>query len=109
MIRSNGQTVFVGGDFVYAGLLNCGYVCSLSIDHLQWAQISQNSLGGTVNDMVVQNNGTIVVVGDLKVDNTPTPIAQLGNNRWTAFTASVSQPQSLLLTPDGKQYIVSGR
>ncbi|RCH85419.1 hypothetical protein CU097_004925 [Rhizopus azygosporus] len=109
VIRSNGQTVFVGGDFDYAGLLNCGCVCSLSIDHLQWAQVSQNSLGGTVNDMVVQNNGTIVVAGDLKVDNTPTPIAQLGNNRWTAFTASVSQPQSLLLTPDGKQYIISGR
>lgn len=108
MIRSNRESVFVGGNFNYAGLLNCGSICSLSTDNLQWKLVGGNSLTGTVNDVSVENNGTIIAVGDLRVDNSATSIAQLNNYIWSASSTSLTAPRSLLAQGSG-QYIISGR
>lgn len=108
MIRSNRESVFVGGNFNYAGLLSCGSICSLSTSTLQWKLVGGNSLTGTVNDVSVENNGTIIAVGDLRVDNSATSIAQLNNYIWSASSTSLTAPQSLL-AQGSQQYIISGR
>ncbi|CAO3672752.1 unnamed protein product [Rhizopus stolonifer] len=107
-MRSNGESVFIAGNFDYAGTLNCGSLCALSTQTLQWKLVGGNSLTGTVNDLSVQDNGTIVAVGDLKVDGQQTPIAELNNQIWTAFSASVTAPTSLLAQGSGN-YVMSGR
>ncbi|KAI8979857.1 cortical protein marker for cell polarity-domain-containing protein [Mycotypha africana] len=69
--QDDGKKIYIGGQFAYAGLLNCNAVCLFSMETRQWTQaVSTGQLSGTVNDMFIDSQGMMTVVGDLvTVDN----------------------------------------
>ncbi|KAL0075325.1 cortical protein marker for cell polarity-domain-containing protein [Phycomyces blakesleeanus] len=74
-LHPNGESIIVGGDFIKAGSLDCGPVCSFNISNHKW-DISGNGLKGHAYQLTSSTEG-IVVAGDLTVGNQPTLVAQL--------------------------------
>ncbi|KAI9248613.1 cortical protein marker for cell polarity-domain-containing protein [Sporodiniella umbellata] len=109
VLRSNQASVFVGGRFDQAGAVVCGPLCALSTHDLSWSSLGENRLTGKLSDFVLQEEGTIVAVGDLAVDGQRTSLAQLENNRWIAPWLPVEMPSlTTLVALDTQRYMVSG-
>ncbi|KAI8879132.1 hypothetical protein K501DRAFT_336282 [Backusella circina FSU 941] len=111
--QPNGQYVYVGGQFAYAGFLNCGAICAFSLETRQWTQASQG-VQGTINDIVIQN-GKITVIGELTINQQQTNIAQLGgdNTPWSVPSSNpfpaFGTPTSLINYDEGSnQLMVAG-
>ncbi|KAI7888659.1 cortical protein marker for cell polarity-domain-containing protein [Mucor mucedo] len=107
--QSDGKSIFVAGNFSFAGLLNCDAICSLASDSRQWSQVSQG-IEGNVMDMSIYKD-SITVVGDLKVGSTMTGLAVLDNvNAASWRTAANDFTSTSSLVNDGTgNFIISGR
>ncbi|KAL9538674.1 hypothetical protein MBANPS3_010757 [Mucor bainieri] len=112
--QGDGKSVYVGGDFSFAGMLNCDGLCVLSLDTRQWTQPNQG-ISGTVNDMYIDDTTRLLtVVGNLTVNqNTPTSLASLDTSSntatWTAapFNEQYTTPSALLYDSDN-QFLLTG-
>jgi hypothetical protein len=109
--QADGKSIYVGGNFSYAGLLNCNSICLLSTDTRQWNQVNQD-ISGDVQDMAVDDNGMVTVVGDLSLGNSKTILASLDKttNTWQpAPTHSDIATLSAILQESGSHYLVAGK
>lgn len=88
--QPNGKSIFVGGNFSFAGLLNCNSICMLDTTSRQWSQLNQG-ISGNIKDMAVSDGGAVTVVGALSVNNANTALAVLDNIN-TASWRSISVP-----------------
>ncbi|MCJ1354538.1 MAG: hypothetical protein MMC33_004527 [Icmadophila ericetorum] len=102
-IRPGTAEVYVGGSFEKAGNLACPSVCICNQNSSQWTRPGDN-FNGTVNLMTWANADTLIVAGDLKVDNIPLYMATYyaPNNEWTPFNLDnpLSGPVTAM-TPSG--------
>lgn len=111
MIRpqSDGKSIYIGGNFSYAGLLNCNSICALSSSSRQWSQVSQG-IEGNVKDMSIYKD-SITVVGDLMVGSIATGLAVLDNLNaasWRTAPNEITSTSSLVNDGTGN-FLVSGR
>lgn len=112
--QGDGKSVYVGGDFSFAGMLNCDGLCVLSLETRQWTQPNQG-ISGTVNDMYMDEASRLLtVVGNLTVNqNTPTSLASIDTSSntaaWTAapFNEQYTSPSALLYDSDNK-FLLTG-
>ncbi|RCI06116.1 hypothetical protein CU098_012425 [Rhizopus stolonifer] len=106
------KSIYVAGDFAYAGLLDCNSICKLSTNSRQWNQVNQG-ISGTVNDMLVDDNGLLTVVGDLTVGQSKSSLATIDTTSssasWNAAPSDnqVTLPTSVVHQSD-QTYLVSG-
>ncbi|KAL0136191.1 cortical protein marker for cell polarity-domain-containing protein [Mucor lusitanicus] len=112
--QGDGKSVYVGGDFAFAGMLNCDGLCVLSLETRQWTQPNQG-ISGTVNDMYMdETTRLLTVVGNLTVNqNSPTSLASIDTTSntatWTAapFNEQYTAPSALLYDSDN-QFLLTG-
>ncbi|KAK4510960.1 uncharacterized protein ATC70_000069 [Mucor velutinosus] len=112
--QGDGKSVYVGGDFSFAGMLNCDGLCVLSLETRQWTQPNQG-ISGIVNDMYIDDTTRLLTVaGNLIVNqNTPTPLASIDTSSntatWTAAPANeqYTSPTALLYDSDD-QFLLTG-
>ncbi|GAN09707.1 cellular morphogenesis protein [Mucor ambiguus] len=110
----DGKSVYVGGDFAFAGMLNCDGLCVLSLETRQWTQPNQG-ISGTINDMYIDDTTRLLtVVGNLTVNqNTPTSLASIDTSSntatWTAapLNEQYTSPSALLYDSDN-QFLLTG-
>lgn len=111
MIRpqTDGKSFYIGGNFTYAGLLNCNSICALASDSRQWSQISQN-IQGNIKDMSIFKD-SITVVGDLVVGSKVTGLAVLDNINAVSWRSASNDIMSITsLVNDGTgNFIITGR
>lgn len=113
--QGDGKSIYVGGGFSFAGMLNCNGICLLSMDNRQWTQVNQG-ISGTINDMYIDENSRLLtVVGDITVNqNSQVSLASIDTSSNTASWNPASQsdqfptPTSLLYDSDN-QFIVTGK
>lgn len=107
--QTDGKSIYVAGNFSFAGLLNCNSICQLASDSRQWTQVGQG-IEGSIKDMSIYK-GSITVVGDLTVASTKTGLAVLDNlstASWKSPARDILSTNSLVNDGTG-QFIVSGR
>ncbi|CEP12576.1 hypothetical protein [Parasitella parasitica] len=112
--QGDASSIYVGGHFSFAGMLNCEGLCVLATSTRQWTQPRQG-ISGTVNDMYLDGNSRMLtVVGDLTVNqNAHIPLASLdtvsGTAAWKPAPANNKFPlPTSLLYDNNDQFIVSG-
>lgn len=113
--QGDGKSIYIGGDFSFAGMLNCDGICLLSMNTRQWTQTNQG-ISGTVNDMYIDENSRLLtVVGDLTVNqNTRVSLASIDTSSNTATWNAAPQndqfpsPTSLLYDSDN-QFFITGK
>jgi hypothetical protein len=109
--QADGKSIYVGGNFSYAGLLNCNSICLLSTDTRQWNQVNQ-AISGDIQDMAVDDNGMVTIVGDLHLGNTKTTLASLNKstNTWQPAPKDISiGTLNAILQENGANYLVAGK
>ncbi|GAA5795847.1 hypothetical protein HPULCUR_001209 [Helicostylum pulchrum] len=107
--QTDGKSIYVAGNFSFAGLLNCNSICQLASDSRQWTQVSQG-IEGSIKDMSIYKD-SITVVGDLTVASAKTGLAVLDNlstASWRSPAQDIVSTNSLVNDGTG-QFIVSGR
>lgn len=93
-IHPDGKRVLIGGQFSRVGLLDCDAVCVIDPKTRQWDQVAIG-MTGTVNDILTSNSDNkqkITVIGDLKVQNQQSNMANLLDSADTWATASNQLP-----------------
>ncbi|KAI8888712.1 hypothetical protein K501DRAFT_302145 [Backusella circina FSU 941] len=111
VIRSNGKQIYVGGQFAYAGFLNCATLCTFSTLTRQWTQANQG-IEGTIIDIALQNGEKISVVGDLNIKGTKTQMAHIEseNTPWIPTSLDVSDSAlTMVLKNENDEVLVAGR
>jgi hypothetical protein len=101
----------VGGQFAYAGFLNCATICTFSTLTRQWTPANQG-LDGTIIDIALQNGEKISVVGDLDIKGTKTQMAHIEseNTPWIPTSLDVSgSALTMILKNENDEVLVAGR
>ncbi|KAI9027635.1 cortical protein marker for cell polarity-domain-containing protein [Phycomyces nitens] len=110
-IHPNGESLIVGGDFIKAGSLDCGPVCSFNISTHKW-DISGNGLKGHVYQLDSSSEG-IIVAGDLIINDQQTLVAQLVADKvdWEAYLLEAALPSSIPTTilKDKDTVVIAGK
>ncbi|KAI5786449.1 cortical protein marker for cell polarity-domain-containing protein [Peziza echinospora] len=85
--RPKSDKVFVGGNFAAAGSFQCPVLCVYEASNLQWTRPGGNDIGGTINQIQWLNIDELLVVGDMKINDTTTYIAKYNAKTfsWSAF------------------------
>ena len=86
-VRPNKDQVYVGGSFATAGSLPCPGVCVF--ENGQWSQPG-SGLGGSVSALTWQNTNTLLVGGNLTVNNNATSLANYDTSKseWTVLNGA---------------------
>lgn len=113
--QGDGNSVYVGGQFSFAGMLNCDGICVLSLETRQWTQPNQG-ISGTVNDMYIDDTTRLLTVaGNLTVNqNIQTSLASIDTTSNTAtwdaapLNEQYTSPTALLYDSD-KQFLITGK
>ncbi|KAH8144735.1 uncharacterized protein LAJ45_11236 [Morchella importuna] len=89
--RPNTQEIFVGGAFSSAGSLPCPSLCVFDNSAKQWTNIG-GDVNGTVNIILWLDNDSLLVGGDMTLNNTATYLAVYSakSSAWEAFTGDIS-------------------
>lgn len=84
--RPDTGDVYVGGDFIRAGSLNCPAVCYFTTSTSQWNRPG-GSLGGTATVLVWTSKSTLVAGGDLTIDGVKISLASYDAKKqiWSDF------------------------
>lgn len=106
--QSDGKSIFVAGNFSFAGLLNCNSICQLSSDSHQWSQMNQD-IGGSIKDIAVQKNGALTVAGELTVGSVATGLAVLDNVNTGSWKTVSNVSMSSILNDNNGPLIVTGK
>ncbi|KAF2686897.1 hypothetical protein K458DRAFT_429820 [Lentithecium fluviatile CBS 122367] len=87
-IRTRPMTrqVFVAGTFGTAGGLNCSTVCVYDMNTRAWTRPGSN-LGGSASHMTWTTRDTLIVAGNITIDNKPLILAAYNApaDQWTPF------------------------
>ncbi|KAI8646983.1 cortical protein marker for cell polarity-domain-containing protein [Parasitella parasitica] len=112
--QGDAKSIYVGGHFSFAGMLNCDGICILSVDTRQWTQPNQG-VSGAVNDMYLDSNSRMLtVVGDLTINQSArTPLASIDTSSsmavWNAAPPDDRFPlPTSLLYDNNNRFIISG-
>ncbi len=107
--------VYVGGNFESAGSLSCPSVCIFQTAASQWIRPG-TGLGGSVAALAWSGENTLIVGGNLTVDNGATTMASYDATaqRWTALPGAASNVPGPVtaLSPansDASQFWVAGK
>ena len=86
-VRPNKEQVYVGGSFATAGSLPCPAVCVF--ENGAWSQPG-SGLGGSVSAMTWQGPNSLLVGGNLTVNNNRTSLANYDTSKsqWTVFNGA---------------------
>ena len=107
--------VYVGGNFESAGSLSCPSVCIFQTSASQWIRPGAG-LGGSVAALAWSGEDTLIVGGNLTVDNNATSMASYDAKlqRWSALAGAASTVPGPVtaLSPansDASQFWVAGK
>ncbi|ORY66457.1 cortical protein marker for cell polarity-domain-containing protein [Pseudomassariella vexata] len=112
-VRPNTGDVYVGGSFAYAGSLECPGVCTFSTSNAQWNRPGFG-LEGDVNGMIWSSDTTLVVGGNLTLNNSNAFLASYDASKstWSGFPSASSLPGPVdaltAANSDGTQVWASG-
>ena len=86
-VRPNKEQVYVGGSFATAGSLPCPAVCVF--ENGAWSQPG-SGFGGSVSAMTWQGTNSLLVGGNLTVDNNHTSLANYDTSKsqWTVLNGA---------------------
>ncbi|TGJ88018.1 hypothetical protein E0Z10_g771 [Xylaria hypoxylon] len=104
--QPDSSDLYVGGSFDTAGSLPCPGVCMLDTSKNQWSRPGFE-LSGTVNTLFWSTSSTLLVGGQLRMNDTDIYLASydVSNNRWSSFdgASDLPGPVDALTAADEKQ------
>jgi hypothetical protein len=112
-VQPNTENVYVGGSFSAAGSLSCPGVCMFATSTSQWNRPGLG-LDGDANCMIWSSDSTLLVGGNLTVNNTATFLASYDatSSSWASFPSASSLPGPVeavsSANSDGSQVWASG-